>query len=319
MVGAVPENSASFGAPNPVGDRCSDPRKGVGAKYHAKRILLTIPIATLVEVIHHYRSRTSMLLGLGLGIVTAHAQDGTWTPGSSDWNTAANWTPSTAVPTGIATLGSATVTTVTFSSSASADTLQFNTGAPAYSFDLATASVFNLSGVGIVNNSSNAVTFTTSNGGGLQFQNSSTAGTAILVTNSGGSPPLRIRARGSGPRHYELGGIFDISGLTTSTAFSGILTDGASRLGLTKTGFGTLTLTGTDTYTGATVVSAGTLEVDGVLGNTAVSVQNAALLSGRGTIGGSVTILNGGHLAPGPGAETLTVGSLPFSSGSNLD
>ncbi len=88
---------------------------------------------------------------------------------------------------------------------------------------------------------------------------------------------------------------------------------------LNETGQGTLILTGTSTYTGVTAVSAGTLQVDGALGNTAVTVQNAATLSGQGTIAGSVTILDGGHLAPGPGAQTLNVGNLFLNSGSILD
>jgi outer membrane autotransporter protein len=88
---------------------------------------------------------------------------------------------------------------------------------------------------------------------------------------------------------------------------------------LSQVGSGTLVLTGTSTYTGATAVSAGTLQVDGVLGNTAVTVQNAATLAGKGTIGGSVTILDGGHLAPGPGPQTLSVGTLSLNPASILD
>lgn len=147
-----------------------------------------MPIVAPAEASRHAlwqlpRNAVRMLL---VGIVAAHAQDGTWTPGSSDWNTASNWTPSTAVPSGIATFGSSTVNTVTFSSSASVGTLQFNAGAPAYSFNLEASNFFNISGAGIVDNSSNAVTFTTSNGGELQFQMSSTAGTTVLITNSTG-------------------------------------------------------------------------------------------------------------------------------------
>ena len=67
------------------------------------------------------------------------------------------------------------------------------------------------------------------------------------------------------------------------------------------------------------MVSAGTLQVDGVLGNTPVTVQNLATLAGKRTIQGSVTIQDGAHLAPGPGAKTLSVGSLFLNSGSILD
>src|ERR1700692_2714235 len=48
-------------------------------------------------------------------------------------------------------------------------------------------------------------------------------------------------------------------------------------------------------------------------------VQSGPTLSGQGTLAGGVTIQNGGHLAPGPGAQTLGVGNLSLSSGSILD
>ncbi len=88
---------------------------------------------------------------------------------------------------------------------------------------------------------------------------------------------------------------------------------------LSQTGTGTLVLTGISTYTGTTSVSAGTLQVDGGLGNTALTVQSGATLAGQGTITGSVTILDGGHLAPGPAAQTLSVGNLALNTGSILD
>ena len=60
------------------------------------------------------------LIAVCLGTVAVLAQDATWstTPGSSNWNTAANWVPPTgppAVPTGTATFGLSTTTTITVS------------------------------------------------------------------------------------------------------------------------------------------------------------------------------------------------------------
>ncbi|WP_312015167.1 autotransporter domain-containing protein [Bradyrhizobium lablabi] len=57
-------------------------------------------------------------------------------------------------------------------------------------------------------------------------------------------------------------------GDNTSTLFSGVIKDGAAATALTKTGLGTLTLSGVNTYTGSTIVEAGTLQLSnsGTLG-----------------------------------------------------
>src|SRR5262245_46829494 len=122
-----------------------------------------------------------------LAAMPAHAQNATWStaPGSSDFNTAANWTPAT-VPTGTAFFGASTITGLTFNPGAvnSLGGFTFNAGAPAYSFSLGTASTLTFTGAGIVNNSSNAPTFSLPFTSLLAFTNSSTAGNAI-ITNSG--------------------------------------------------------------------------------------------------------------------------------------
>ena len=117
-----------------------------------------------------------------------------------------------------------------------------------------------------------------------------------------------------------VGDVIDNTALVVNRSGTVTLPGAVSGTGnLNQTGSGTLILTGASTYIGATAVSGGTLQVNGALGNTAVTVQNAATLTGQGTIAGSVTIEDGGHLAPGPGAQTLGVGSLFLNSGSILD
>jgi len=97
-----------------------------------------------------------------------------------------------------------------------------------------------------------------------------------------------------------------------STDFSGVISDGNAEPGpghgtggaLTKIGPGTLTLSGTNTYTGVTAINGGKLVVDG-------SITSAVTVNNGGTFGGSgstreVTLNSGGTVAPG-GSQALHI------------
>ncbi len=94
--------------------------------------------------------------------------------------------------------------------------------------------------------------------------------------------------------------------------------DGASEGGgLVKSGAGTLTLGGVNTYTGLTNVTTGKLVVLGSVAG-GVSVDSGATLAGNGNILGTVLIGTGATLAPGTSPGTLSTGALSLVSGSNL-
>lgn len=102
----------------------------------------------------------------------------------------------------------------------------------------------------------------------------------------------------------------EVAGAAT---FDGVIQDGEdATVALTKSGSGTLALTGDNTYTGTTAITAGTLLVQGSLsGTSSVNVSGGGMLGGTGTIApganGDVVLSTGGILAPGASAGTLTL------------
>jgi autotransporter-associated beta strand protein len=101
--------------------------------------------------------------------------------------------------------------------------------------------------------------------------------------------------------------------LNTDSVFAGTIGGGGGTLALTKVGVGTLTLAGTNAYSGATRVEDGTLLLTGALnGNSPLQVLNGGRFAGTGTTNGAVTVASGGILAPGNGqGGVLTVAGTP--------
>jgi fibronectin-binding autotransporter adhesin len=163
-------------------------------------------------------------------------------------------------------------------------------------------------------------TITTNSGGSTSFHGNSTAGNATINTSGGLTQFFDTSTGGQARFITSVGGIFDISQLTStgmtvgsiegagtyqlgskmltvglnnlSTEVSGRIVDGGLGSGtggaLIKVGTGTLTLTGANTYSGGTIVDSGNLIVD-----------NAQAL-GTGDL-----IVNGGVLSADP--QTINV------------
>jgi autotransporter-associated beta strand protein len=105
-------------------------------------------------------------------------------------------------------------------------------------------------------------------------------------------------------------GIIDVAPTKTLT-YGGSIANNGGAGGFTKTGTGTLVLSGTSSYTGTTTVEAGVLTVNGsIAGSGATVVKTGATLTGIGTTG-AMTVDSNGTLSPGNnGIGTLGVSGL---------
>jgi autotransporter-associated beta strand protein len=92
-----------------------------------------------------------------------------------------------------------------------------------------------------------------------------------------------------------------IGGRNSDSTYAGVIADSGGPTAITKIGTGTLTLSGTNSFTGATLVSAGTLAVSGSATNAStVEVLSGATLNLTGTLTtGTLTIRAGGRLIGG--------------------
>ncbi|MFZ4776252.1 MAG: autotransporter-associated beta strand repeat-containing protein [Terrimicrobiaceae bacterium] len=108
------------------------------------------------------------------------------------------------------------------------------------------------------------------------------------------------------------------TGIGVTTTYSGVLGSVTAGMALSKTGAGTQSLSGANTYTGGTTVSAGTLLVNNTTGSGtgsgSLAISSGAILGGTGTISGATTV--SGSLSAGDGGNSIA--KLVFGNSLNL-
>jgi len=155
---------------------------------------------------------------------------------------------------------------------------------------------------------------TTISAGTLQIGNANALGTGDLAVNAG-----TLDFKGTSLTTAALSGFSgaiitsSTSGAVTLTAsstanstFGGAIQDGSGTVAFAKQGAGTLTLSGSNSYSGTTTVSAGELKVNGSTGTGAMTIASAATLSGTGIIHGATTISGTHNPGNSPGIQTFT-------------
>ena len=217
--------------------------------------------------------------------VPAHAATVTWT-GSADatWSNGADWTGGFAPVTG---------GTAVFNNAGNSNiVLSLTTGTlTSILFDTSSAAGYTLGAtVG-------ADTLTLDNGGSITMNSTVTAAQTInsnlILGNDGSAQTFTLTNSSTNATLTLAGGIAgsDGAGLKTlavagsgSSAISGMISNGSTgTVGLSKTGAGTLTLTGDSTFSGGTVVSGGTLVLAGT-SSTDPAIRGAVTVNAGATL-----------------------------------
>jgi autotransporter-associated beta strand protein len=279
-------------------------------------------------------------------VVTSTTQPLRWAAGNGTWDvaTSSNWLDAASAPTSYQQSGGFG-DSVLFEDSVSVGTpitVSLNTSATPAGATFSASKTYSLSGAGSIDGFASL----TKAGSGLltvSLTNSFTGGVNVnggvlnfsTLANLGNSPIIF----GGGTLQWASGNTADISsrGVTFGPGSGTIDTGGnnvlyATRIGnngtggMTKTGLGTLTLSGANNYSGATIINQGTLALAtgaGISNSVSIVVSNGANLDatasglvlngavgqtigGNGTVNGSVTAVAGSSISPGASPGTLT-------------
>ncbi|MBR0774520.1 autotransporter domain-containing protein [Bradyrhizobium diazoefficiens] len=291
-------------------------------------------------------SLATLLASTALGVVAAHAVDGSWVGGTStEWTDGTNWTSTPAVPDGTATFTDTGLTTVDANGSVSIGAVVFTAAPNAQAYTVNVNDIFVVNGAGISNNSTNPQTFnvgaiiaftnassasggsnvvTYTVNGAMSFNDTSTAGTANITNN--------------GDVEFNAGSNAGTATIVNNVVMNFNEASSANGATITNAAAGFLSFNSTATAATATISNDGTLIFgsSATAGNSTITTNSGATTSFTGTstggnarfittAGGTVDIsgLSSTGMTAGSiegagnyvlGANTLTTGSLNTST-----
>ena len=157
-------------------------------------------------------------------------------------------------------------------------------------------------------------------GAGAAVANVRSTGTTAIALGglTGGSKTQLQGDNSSGGNNMT----YTLGGASANTEFDGVIVNGTvGTVTVVKTGTNSLTLTGSNTYSGGTTLYGGVLQINNAggsgTGTGAVTVASGGALGGNGIISGPVTVNVGGSFAPGNPLGALTISNnLTLNSGS---